>query len=625
MKKALLSLLAVVMFIPSMMGQSKTESVFMSENKTVCGAYTWLDGNTYANDTVVMYTSQDTVYVLSLTVHNNIDTAEVREVTGTCSYKRGNKVWNEEGTYLDTLMATSANACDTVVKIHVTLTGIDSTNQTITACDTFLAPWGEVLTVGGNYDTIIISGNCERHDILNLTLGYSHRDTVVNAIEAGCSYQWNGTTIADTLIHVVNLYTAVGHCDSIAAIQLTLSGEESVTDNAVLCGNTTYSWHGRTFNAAAQADTTINVNGCPTHYHLNLTVGDIYDTITRSSCAQYIYTYDSRTGTPGQQETATFTASGLYSTDTNGTELLSRHWSTGCISHHTLNLTIVEPQLRERDFVVDTAVCDKYTFTVGRTSVTFDTDTTYTLTHYAHGSNGATNICYDSVGSLNLTIKHSTVIDTTVTVCDTFYWDITDTYYTVSGTDEYRDTVLNEDGCSIKATLKLTVNYTPHVTIEGNINLTPGQSTTLTAVSNDNNVTYAWYKGASTAVASTTNTLALENVTANTDIHLVTVSNKGCQADNWITVTSNNLGIDEAGDMEVTMYPNPTARELNIESAAAIAEVVIYNINGQQVMRQRVDDTHVKMDLGNLAAGQYAMRVIAKSGEQTAHNIIVAK
>ena len=628
MKKVLLTLLMAVVFLPMAMGQTKADRIFVTENATECGAFTWIDGNTYATDTTVMYTSGDTVYVLNLTMLPAVvDTTAMVEVTGECVYTNHGKTWVEEGTFYDTLR--TVQNCDSVIKINITLTRVDVTDTlTVAACDSYTSSWGETYTTSGQYTQTESVGICEHTHMLDLTVNYGLTDTALvqlNEVEAGCSYTWQGTTYTDTMAHYKTLYTVNGHCDSLAGIRVvSFSGTEYDTANVVSCGNVSYTWYGRTFNAAAQADTTIVVDGCTTHHHLNLTYGDAYDTIVRSSCAQYVYTYDSRTGAPGQRESATFTESGIYNEDMDGLELVSRHWSTGCITHHTLNLTIVQPQQRERDFGLDTAACDSYTFTVGRTSVTFDTDTVYTLTHYAHGTNGNTNICYDSIGTLNLTIKHSTINDTVVVACDTFYWDFNDTYYTSSIVAQLRDSILNEEGCPMIGKLNLTINYTPEVTIEGEWNLQPGESTTLTAVTPMSNVRYAWYRGTSTTPVSTTNTLALNNVNENIDIHLVSTSQQGCVANNWLTVTSN-VGIDDVDALSVRLYPNPTSRVLNVESADMIATVAVYNAIGQQVMLRNGDSNAMQLDLGNLANGQYSIRIISVNGDESTRKFVVSK
>ena len=92
MKKVLLTLLMAVVFLPMAMGQTKADRIFVTENATECGAFTWIDGNTYATDTTVMYTSGDTVYVLNLTMLPAVvDTTAMVEVTGECVYTNHGK------------------------------------------------------------------------------------------------------------------------------------------------------------------------------------------------------------------------------------------------------------------------------------------------------------------------------------------------------------------------------------------------------------------------------------------------------------------------------------------------------------------------------------------------------
>ena len=631
MKKVLLSLFMAIICLPMAFGQTKGDRVFLTQNETGCGSFTWTINNvTYTEDTTVMYVVGDTVYVLNLTVNPAIyDTAEVVEATGTCFYIAGNDTLVSSGIHYATFK--SASNCDSIVKINLTLTNeglvIDDTLVS-SSCDKYVASWGDTLTASGTYTHSEANGACTNNHMLVLTINASLTDTsavVIDEVEAGCSYVWNGTTYTDTAIHYVKLRSVAG-CDSLAAVHvLSYSNHNYDTANVVACGNQ-YTWYGRRFTSAAQADTTIVAGECTTDYHLNLTFGDAYDTIVKSGCAQYVYTFPARSGIAGRDTSETFTTSGLHTTDNNGVELYSKHWSTGCITHHALQLTIVEPQQRERDTVTVVSACDKYVFTVGRTSSdTLRNDTTFTLIHYAHGSNGSSSICYDSIGTIDLTIRHSTVNDTVVSACDTFYWDFNDTYYTFSTVEEVKDTILNEEGCSVMGKLRLTINRTPTVTIEGKTVLTPDEtSTTLTAISDDSHVTYKWYKGTATTPASTTNKLELTGINSNIDVHLVTTSNKNCVANNWVTITSN-VGIDEVENLKANIYPNPTARILNIESAEAIREAAIYNMIGQQVLLTNGNSNEMHLDLGNLANGQYTLRITSVNGDQITRKISVSK
>ena len=620
-----------IICLPMAFGQTKGDRVFVTQNETGCGSFLWTINNmAYTEDTTVMYVLGDTIYVLNLTVNPAIyDTADVIEASGSCLYIAGKDTLVSSGIHYATYK--SVSNCDSIVKINLTLTNEgQETSDTLvmSSCDKYVASWGDTLTASGTYLHTDANGACYNNHMLVLTINASFTDTaavVIREVEAGCSYTWNGTSYTDTLIHYAKLHTVAG-CDSLAAIHvLGYSNHNYDTANVVACGNQ-YTWYGLRFTSAAQADTTIVSNGCTTDYHLNLTFGDAYDTIVKSGCAQYVYTFASRSGIAGRDTSETFTTSGLHTTDNNGNELYSKHWSTGCITHHALQLTIVEPQQRERDTITVVSACDKYVFTVGRTSSdTLRNDTTFTLVHYAHGSNGSSSICYDSVGTIDLTIRDSTVNDTVVSACDTFYWDFNDTYYTFSTVEQIKDTILNEEGCSVMGKLTLTINRTPTVTIEGKTVLTPDEtSTTLTAVSDDNHVTYKWYKGNASTPASTSNKLELTDVNSNIDIHLVTTSNKNCVANNWVTVTSN-VGIDDVETLQANIYPNPTARILNIESAETIREVAIFNMIGQQVLLTNGVSNKMKLDLSNLADGQYTLHITSVNGDQITRKIIVSR
>jgi hypothetical protein len=85
------------------------------------------------------------------------------------------------------------------------------------------------------------------------------------------------------------------------------------------------------------------------------------------------------------------------------------------------------------------------------------------------------------------------------------------------------------------------------------------------------------------------------------------------------------VGIDDVEGLNVNLYPNPTSRYLNVESAEGISEVVVYNVIGQQVIRREVNANATQLDLGALVAGNYTLQIRSANGEQTTRKFIVNK
>jgi len=64
-------------------------------------------------------------------------------------------------------------------------------------------------------------------------------------------------------------------------------------------------------------------------------------------------------------------------------------------------------------------------------------------------------------------------------------------------------------------------------------------------------------------------------------------------------------------------YPNPVTDVLNIVDNETIIGVVIYNVLGQQVLRQHANANSLQLDLSALAKGGYIMHVNTNTGNKT--------
>lgn len=754
MKKVLFSLLLAFVCLPVAIAQTKDAPVFHRIDKTVCGSFTWnITGETYTADTAVMRIQGDTAYALFLTMAEpTYDTVDTVFLSGPCSVTFRDSVFTVAGTF-DAVMPT-ASGCDSVVRLDITLAGIDSTNQTLTVCDSMMAPWGEMLYASLNTVKDTTVDGCARHDVLNLTVNHAyHGDTL--EVTAECSYTWNGQTITDTLVHN-KVFTTVGGCDSTQSVRVTnfshlievydtiaacdsyntwdttftTSGNyvNSVVNSANNCTTTTYlnltinpvytdtadvtvrdvnagcyyTFNGQNYTdtnvvhygmltSAAGCDslaairiishdtnqfdtvyleycgyrypwgnsehygwtryivnpsdpnhTSLDVSDdivsddttyylasarCTFHRHIDIKFVHMYDdTIRRTGCEKVEYSFTARNGGL-TNDVATFTENGVYTTDTNGVELYSRHFQTYCVTHHTISVNIMPVEQRPSDTIVINT-CDRYTFKMNARdadSITFTADTLYTrIRNYR-----SLTQCYDTIIPLDVTIRKSSFIDNNVIVCDSYLWPVDSNTYThnIIINDTLRDTT-NAVGCDSIGRLHLTVQKSPEVSIEGNWILEPGQTAVLNAVCTMPGVTYDWYKNDVLVSNNHTATLTVEpNGNENVDIRLSTTkvySQITCVTNNWITVTTN-VGIDDVDAMVVNIYPNPTSRILNLQSAEGLQEVTVYNMIGQQVLTQKGNGERMQLDLGDLANGSYTLSITSANGNQTTRKINVTK
>ena len=635
---------------------------------TVCGSYTAPWGDIYTEsqviDTIIVSVGCTYHNVITLTVNPEYVNVPTIEVTGGCNYVWNNMILTDTNTRTLTYKTAVGN-CDSLVRLRVTaFSGQQFDTVAVVACDTYQPNWRAAITESGIYVHDTTYGTymspsgmqpCQHHDAYNVTIVESVNDSAAvtpNAIVAGCSYTWNGETITDTNVHYHLYSSVIGGCDSLSAIKVSYTNINNDTTFAHYCGST-YSWKASTSlplpgtdnDYKYTRDTTLTVTvtdtviGCTSNYTLVLDFYNKQDTVQKYYCGNsYNHTYKRYNTSTGQWQnaTATFTTAGYHTVSPEGDTLFFIENSTNCKVERTLNLNLNIPEQRFRADSIDTAVCEQFRFKADQRYgtwqtlkpatnqtgvVVFDTN----MRHEEHHSSNTAR-CYDSIVHIHVVINRNSYIERTATACDSYTWTEFDgKTYTSSGT--YRDTLdeATAEGCLQIGRLRLTINETPVINILGEWMLEPGQSTVLKAVPSEDSdpiSSYKWYIGNS--VMSTVDSIVLENVTNNTDVKLESKSTKNCTATNWITVTAN-VGIDEVETLQVNIYPNPASRYLNIESDEPMAEVVIYNNIGQQVVSRQINGYSAQLDLGNMATGTYTLRVNGADGSLTTRKIIVNK
>lgn len=94
--------------------------------------------------------------------------------------------------------------------------------------------------------------------------------------------------------------------------------------------------------------------------------------------------------------------------------------------------------------------------------------------------------------------------------------------------------------------------------------------------------------------------------------HITPMGGNSTYFDN-IKISSNNAGINNVNNINVSIYPNPASDKLNIEGEG-IQMVEMFDLNGRSVLTsQRAG----QIDLSNLSEGVYVVRVIAADGVRT--------
>ena len=126
------------------------------------------------------------------------------------------------GAYNDILQ--SADGCDSIVTLNLTINNSTSSDTTATACDSFV--WrGVTYTGSGTYsETLQTISGCDSVVTLNLTINNSTTgDTTATACD---SFDWYGNTYTSTGTYSETLQTING-CDSVVTLNLTINTSPS--------------------------------------------------------------------------------------------------------------------------------------------------------------------------------------------------------------------------------------------------------------------------------------------------------------------------------------------------------------------------------------------------------------
>lgn len=95
------------------------------------------------------------------------------------------------------------------------------------------------------------------------------------------------------------------------------------------------------------------------------------------------------------------------------------------------------------------------------------------------------------------------------------------------------------------------------------------------------------------------------------------------QTDFYRIPFAGDLSVDDFTKAELSLYPNPTSDFINLEANTAMKAVTIYNINGQTVMTQSLENTKSTVDISKLNKGMYIVSLQLEDG--TVENLKVIK
>ena len=200
-----------------------------TSSATACDSYTW-DGvvyttsGTYSN-TYTNAAGCDSVHTLNLTI--NSSSTGTSSATACDSYTWDGVAYTTSGTYSNTY--TNAAGCDSVHTLNLTINNSLSSVDIHVACDSFTWIDGIVYTSSNNTATYMYqtADDCDSLVTLNLTINNSVSTTNNQTVCYGGSYTINGNTYTSSGSYT-DVFTAVNGCDSTVTTNLTVLPQFSV-------------------------------------------------------------------------------------------------------------------------------------------------------------------------------------------------------------------------------------------------------------------------------------------------------------------------------------------------------------------------------------------------------------
>lgn len=244
---------------------------------TACDSFVSSWGTTYNQsgiyvDSLITVLGCDSIISVDLTIYNSV-VAPTTIVTACDSYATSwGSIYNQSGLYVDTIA--TIFGCDSVVSIDLTvLSNSIAPIQNVTSCNGFLTPWGDFLTQSGIYsDTIPSVNGCDSIISINLTVYYDYiaPPNYITACDSylspwGLVYNQSGT-YSDTL-------TTLNGCDSILTVVLIIDTLQVMPTQFVTACNTYSSTWGQVYDQTGfYTDTLLSVNGCDSIVSIDLTI-----------------------------------------------------------------------------------------------------------------------------------------------------------------------------------------------------------------------------------------------------------------------------------------------------------------------------------------------------------------
>lgn len=427
-----------------------------------------------------------------------------------------------------------------------------------------------------------------------------HIDSTISACD---TYTWSANNQTYTTSGVRTHVSG----DTLYILDLTIYNSVTNVISTPVNGGCTYTWgdslytsngtYTQTFKTTNNCDSTVTIT-------LNLS-GTAARTYTVTACERYIFKGDTLT--------------------TSGVSIINDTTNPLCDSVLTLDLTVNTPYLKSYDTSITECELALWHWNTDMADMKIYRDTVINSEVFSQSTAATRRLfhprtaekCFDSLVTVTFNIKKNGIYNYAHTECDFYSFMINDSTvenFSYSRIDTTKYSRMAANGCDTLIILNITIHTSPIVTITGDLRVTPGSNATLHAES-DQTLAYTWHNG------SHEESITINNVTENVDVFVRGVNNNtGCEHTSYVTIMANE-GINDVETAGITIYPNPTSANININSDD-VKNVTVFNMNGQQVLNAGNTNT---VDLSAMAKGTYVVRIEMNNGAVATRTVILSK
>jgi hypothetical protein len=227
------------------------------------------------SDTLTSVAGCDSIVTLNLTVIQPVVVNMSVTVCNGNTYNFNGQELTESGTYSDTLIG--SNGCDSIVVLNFQTANTLTTNLSASVCQGSSYIFGtDTLTSGGfYYDTLQAVGGCDSIIALNLSVNQPVFNQINTSICYGTSY-----VFGDSLVTVSGTYrdtlTGINGCDSIVTLILNVTAPPVTNTSARICYGQSYPFYSQNLTGGGTySDTLTTLAGCDSVIVLTLTIDSL--------------------------------------------------------------------------------------------------------------------------------------------------------------------------------------------------------------------------------------------------------------------------------------------------------------------------------------------------------------